>query len=72
MNIKPLLVRWWHTINLSIMKVRARMSNDLGVCAKCETGEYLTLSLAIADIYCQGCGEWQEATLNDVYARVDL
>lgn len=48
------------------------MSNDLGVCAKCETGEYLTLNLAIADIYCQGCGEWQEATLNDVYARVDL
>jgi hypothetical protein len=49
-----------------------RMSNDLGICAKCETGEYLTLSLAIADIYCQECGEWQEATLNDVYARVDL
>ena len=48
------------------------MSNDLGICAKCETGEYLTLSITIADIICQRCGEWQEAILNDVYARVDL
>jgi len=48
------------------------MSNELGICAKCETGEYLTLSITIGDIICQGCGEWQEAILNDVYARVDL
>jgi hypothetical protein len=48
------------------------MSNELGFCAKCKTGEYLTLSITIGDIICQGCGEWQEAILNDVYARVDL
>ena len=57
---------------LTIEIVRARVSNDLGICAKCKTGEYLTLSITIADIICQGCGEWQEAILNDVYARVDL
>jgi hypothetical protein len=48
------------------------MSNELGICAKCKTGEYLTLSITIGDIICQGCGEWQDAILNDVYARVDL
>jgi len=46
------------------------MSNELGTCEKCKTGEYLTLNLSIADIYCQSCGEWQDAILNDVYARV--
>jgi len=46
--------------------------NELGICNKCKTGEYLILSTTIGDIICQGCGEWQDAILNDVYARVDL
>ena len=47
------------------------MSNDLGICIKCNTGEYLILNIGIGDIICEGCGEWQEAILNDVYARID-
>jgi hypothetical protein len=48
------------------------MNNELGTCRKFKTGEYLTLSITIADIICQGCGEWQDAILNDVYLRVDV
>jgi hypothetical protein len=58
--------------NLQLLRGGRIMSEQLGICAKCKSGEYLTLSITIGDIICQGCGEWQDATLNDVYARVDL
>ena len=47
------------------------MSDQLGTCDKCKTSEYLILNIGIGDIICEGCGEWQDAILNDVYARVD-
>jgi hypothetical protein len=48
------------------------MSERLGFCIKCGTGDYMILNIGIGDIICEGCGEWQDAILNDVYARVDL
>jgi hypothetical protein len=48
------------------------MTEHLGFCIKCGSREYMILNIAIADIICEGCGEWQNAKLNDVYARVDL
>jgi hypothetical protein len=49
------------------------MSDErLGFCIKCGTGDYMVLNIGIGDVVCEGCGEWQGATLNDVYERVDL
>ena len=39
-------------------------------CDKCGHGKYLVLVMRVGDIVCEGCGEWQCATLNDVWERV--
>ena len=39
-------------------------------CEKCGTGDYLVLNIGIGDVVCEGCGEWQNAILNDVWERV--
>jgi hypothetical protein len=48
------------------------MDEKLGFCIKCGTGNYMVLNIGIGDVICEGCGEWQEAILNDVYVRVDI
>lgn len=39
-------------------------------CRKCKETAYLVLNIGIADYICEGCGEWQDAILNDIYERV--
>jgi len=39
-------------------------------CKKCSTSDYLVLNTGIGDVVCEGCGEWQNAILNDVWERV--
>jgi hypothetical protein len=39
-------------------------------CKKCKKADYLILQMAVADYVCEGCGEWQDAVLNDVWERI--
>jgi hypothetical protein len=54
------------------LRVPTMSDKRLGFCIKCGTGDYMVLNRGIGDVVCEGCGEWQGATLNDVYERVDL
>jgi hypothetical protein len=39
-------------------------------CKKCNEADYLILQMAVNDFVCEGCGEWQDAVINDVWVRV--
>ena len=52
-----------------MMRERERGMNNFN-CKKCSTSDYLVLNTGIGDVVCEGCGEWQNAILNDVWERV--